>query len=105
MTSIDHCSCQLVFHDLQVLAQLNRELVAKDRELLASADKLEAWLDLRDDELEARLVEMDEMEAQLVAKDEELARVVAANDEELQQLRAQLERLEGVPPQRADPEP
>ena len=45
----------------------------------------------------------------VVAKDEEIASMVAANDkeiaakdEELKQLRAQLERLEGVPPQRPD---
>ncbi len=39
------------------------------------------------------------------AKDEELATlhsVVAANDAELRQLRAQLEKLERVPPQRID---
>ena len=41
---------------------------------------------------------------ELATKDEELARVVAAKDEELQQLRAQLQRLEGVPPQRTDTE-
>ena len=43
-----------------------------------------------------------EARAHLAAKDEELAGVVAAKDEELKQLRAQLERLEGVPPQRPD---
>eukprot|EP01043_Picozoa_sp_COSAG02_P048479 COSAG02_NODE_4764_length_5007_cov_15.816052_1_plen_69_part_00 len=51
-------------------------------------------------EARAQLAAKDE---ELVAKDEELASVVAAKDEEeLKQLRAQLERLEGVPPQRPD---
>lgn len=41
-------------------------------------------------------------DGELAAKDEEIASVVAAMDEEVKQLRAQLERLEGVPPQRPD---
>ncbi len=44
----------------------------------------------------------DEELASVVAAKDELASVVAAKDEELKQLRAQLERLEGVPPQRPD---
>ena len=44
----------------------------------------------------------EELASVVAAKDEELASVVAAKDEELKQLRAQLERLEGVPPQRPD---
>ena len=43
-----------------------------------------------------------EARAQLVAQAKELASVATAKDEELKQLRAQLERLEGVPPQRPD---
>jgi len=51
----------------------------------------------------------EEIASVVAAKDEEIASVVAAKDEELaamdeelKQLRAQLERLEGVPPQRPD---
>ena len=54
-------------------------------------------------EARAHLAAKDEELASVVAaKDEEIASVVAAKDEELKQLRAQLERLEGVPPQRSD---
>ena len=45
-----------------------------------------------------------QLEQALIAKDQELTSVVAAEaakEEELQQLRAQLDRLEGVPPPRA----
>ena len=54
-------------------------------------------------EARAHLAAKDEELASVVAaKDEEIANVVVAKDEELKQLRAQLERLEGVPPQRPD---
>ena len=55
---------------------------------------------LAKDEEIARVVAAKDEE--LAAKDEEIASVVAAKDEELKQLRAQLERLEGVPPKRPD---
>ena len=53
-------------------------------------------------DVHAQLAEARAQLAAAHAKDEELASVVAAKDEELKQLRAQLERLEGVPPQRPD---
>ena len=42
----------------------------------------------------------EEHRTELVAKDEEHMTELVAEDKELQQLRAQLARLEGVPPQR-----
>eukprot|EP01043_Picozoa_sp_COSAG02_P059284 COSAG02_NODE_7528_length_2972_cov_3.618169_1_plen_383_part_00 len=68
------------------LAEAWAQLAAKDEELLA-----------KDEEL-AKVTAV--QEEQLAAKDAEVASVVAAKDKELQQLRAQLARLEGVPPQR-----
>jgi chromosome segregation ATPase len=85
-------------------AQANDEelasvVVAKDEELAsvvaAKDEELASVVAAKDEELAAK-------DEELAAKDEELASVVAAKDEELKQLRAQLERLEGVPPQRPD---
>ena len=59
----------------------------------------EAFLPRQAEELQTREV-IAVQEEQLAAKDAEVASVVAAKDKELQQLRAQLARLEGVPPQR-----
>ena len=57
----------------------------------------------KDEEMARVVAAKDEEIASVVAaKDEEIASVVVAMDEELKQLRAQLERLEGVPPQRPD---
>ena len=69
------------------------EVVTHERDI--HLELAEAWAQLaaKDEELSAK-------EEQLVAKDAEVASVVAAKDKELQQLRAQLARLEGVPPQR-----
>ena len=62
---------------------------------LVKAEEMARVVAAKDEELAAK-------DEELAAKDEEIASVVAAKDEELKQLRAQLERLEGVPPQRPD---
>ena len=69
---------------------------------IESSEAVEVSTHERDIHLElaeawAQLAAKDE---ELAAKDAEVASVVAAKDKELQQLRAQLARLEGVPPQR-----
>eukprot|EP01044_Picomonas_judraskeda_P014991 COSAG03_NODE_2456_length_2737_cov_23.434799_3_plen_354_part_00 len=83
---------------LQDKAQtLEEALAAKDQELVAKEEELAAAVADKERHRE-ELVAKDE---ELVAKDEELAAAVADKErhrEELEQLRAQLARLEGVPP-------
>jgi hypothetical protein len=94
-------------HECDVHAQLveaREQLAAKDKELAkvtAAKEKLAKELAsvvaAKDEEIASVVAAKDE---EIAAKDEEIAGVVAAKDAELQQLRAQLARLEGVPPQR-----
>ena len=80
------------------------------RQLAEAAAQLAATAAAKDEELAAAVAAKDE---ELAAKDEELAAAVAAavaaaaaaKDEELEELRSQLERLEGVPPQRVTRDP
>jgi len=98
----------------EAAAQLAATAAAKDEELAAAVAAKDEELAAKDEELAAKDEELAAAVAaavaakdeELAAKDEELAAAVAAKDEELEELRSQLERLEGVPPQRVrrDPE-
>ena len=104
-------------HECDVHAQLveaREQLAAKDKELAKVtaakeelAKELASVVAAKDEEIASVVAAKDEeivaKDEEIVAKDEEIcqiASVVAAKDAELQQLRAQLARLEGVPPQR-----
>jgi hypothetical protein len=76
------------------LAEARAQLAAAQ----ANDEELASVVAAKDEELAAKDEELAAKDEELAAKDEELA----AKDEELKQLRAQLERLEGVPPQRPD---
>ena len=89
--SVDDCALAKAEEMARVVAAKDEELAAKDEELAAKDEELAA----KDEEIASVVAAKD---GELAAKDEELA----AMDEELKQLRAQLERLEGVPPQRPD---
>ena len=73
-------------------------LVTLSTEAAVGVEDLRAALDRKDEQHALELAAKDE---QLSAKDEQLSAALSAKDEELQQLRAQLARLEGVPPDAA----
>ena len=72
--------------------------VGDGNHLRAALDSKDAELEAKDAELEAKdqkhIIELAAKDKELAAKDKELA----AKDKDLEELRAQLARLEGVPP-------
>ena len=66
-------------------------------EMSAKEEELAAVVAAKDDLAATVAAQEEELAAAVAAKDD-LAAVVAAQEEELTQLRAQLEKLEGVPP-------
>ena len=91
--------------ETQTLEEALRRLQAKDEELAATAaakEELAATVAAKDGELAGALAAKEELAAIAAANEKELA----AQHGELELLRAQLARLEGVPPQRptADPQ-
>ena len=90
---------QLVAARAHLLTQAE-QILAKDEQLSTQAEKLSAkdeQLSAKDEQLLAKDEQLSAKDEQLSAKDEQLS----AQADELEQLRAQLQRLEGVPPQLA----